>query len=236
MSIHAVCSGCQKRYQVAESAAGKTIRCKHCGANFKIPMAELEDDGSLFAQSLDEAAAGGDLEDEASSQIYVTPKATRSAPQRVKGSNSTHTGRRSPKAGSSRMMKWIAVALGGAGTLVLLCCGGVYYLFSLTNPPPASPQASEPFPMETVKIPSFPELGAPQVVPETEVSVYQVDLGPANPGNAQPAARMQLRVYLPAGEHRAGSLGCVLIGPAGTNLMTGNELVGADRRTFRVDG
>lgn len=39
-----------------------------------------------------------------------------------------------------------------------------------------------------------------------------------------PGGRTVLRVVLPAGEHKAGSLGCVLVPPAGTPLFTGMEL------------
>ena len=41
-----------------------------------------------------------------------------------------------------------------------------------------------------------------------------------------PGAETQLKVYLPAGEHEDGSLGCVLVAPAGTNLLTGSSISG----------
>jgi dienelactone hydrolase len=78
--------------------------------------------------------------------------------------------------------------------------------------------------VETLKAPAFPELPAPQTIPQTNVALYHVDLGAANAAGTQPAARMRLRVYVPAGEHAEHSLGCVLVGPAGTNLLTGNDL------------
>ena len=108
---------------------------------------------------------------------------------------------------------------------MLVCCGGGYLIYSsFTKPLVASAQASEPFPLETVKVPAFPELPAPQLVPQSEVAMYLVDTGAANPGSMQPAARTQLRIYVPPGEHAPRSLGCVLVGPAGTNLLTGNSL------------
>lgn len=37
-----------------------------------------------------------------------------------------------------------------------------------------------------------------------------------------------MNVYLPAGSHKSKSLGCVLVAPAGTNLLMGNSLDGDD--------
>ena len=43
-----------------------------------------------------------------------------------------------------------------------------------------------------------------------------------------PGEQTQMNIYLPAGEHAARSLGCVLVAPAGTNLLVGNALDGGD--------
>ena len=43
-----------------------------------------------------------------------------------------------------------------------------------------------------------------------------------------PGEQTQMNIYLPAGEHAARSLGCVLVAPAGTNLLVGNSLDGED--------
>ncbi|MCA9010417.1 MAG: prolyl oligopeptidase family serine peptidase [Planctomycetaceae bacterium] len=43
-----------------------------------------------------------------------------------------------------------------------------------------------------------------------------------------PGEQTQMNIYLPAGEHAARSLGCVLVAPAGTNLLVGNSLDGDD--------
>lgn len=43
-----------------------------------------------------------------------------------------------------------------------------------------------------------------------------------------PGESTQLNIYLPAGAHAEKSLGCVLVAPAGTNLLVGNSLDGDD--------
>jgi len=45
---------------------------------------------------------------------------------------------------------------------------------------------------------------------------------------SQPAMSTQLRIYLPPGQHADKSLGCVLVAPAGTNLLCGSDIDGED--------
>ena len=47
-------------------------------------------------------------------------------------------------------------------------------------------------------------------------------------GTGQPGQSGRLRLYLPAGEHAPRSLACVLVGPAGSNLMCGMSLGDGD--------
>lgn len=221
MPIKAVCPKCQTNYRLPESAAGKSARCKKCGASFKVPVLEPADDDELLAALIDDDAEEREADEPDAFDAAFAPKARRRpAPRATAGSGP----RASSKRRSSRGVNWLAIGLGGAGVVALMCCGGGYFLFSLMKPPVASAQAGEPYPLETFEVPAFPELPAPQIIPQSEVAMYLVDLGTANPGNTQPAARTQLRIYLPPGEHAARSLGCVLVGPAGTNLLTGNSL------------
>ncbi len=43
-----------------------------------------------------------------------------------------------------------------------------------------------------------------------------------------PGGKTEMNIYLPPGTHSNGSLGCVLVAPAGTNLLMGNSVDGAD--------
>ncbi len=222
MSIKAVCPGCKKSYRIQQSASGKTVLCKNCGAKFKVP--EPPDDEALLDELIDDSHSDDESEGHPSIDVFASSPAPRHPARRGPAPAGTRRSTTTRRSGLSRTQKWLVGIAGVVGTVLLVCCGGIYYLFSLTKPAPASAQASEPFPVETLKIPAFPELPAPQAVPQTDVAVYHVDLGAANPGSAQPAARTRLRVYVPAGEHAPHSLGCVLVGPAGTNLLTGNDL------------
>src|SRR5258708_39329140 len=56
MPIRAVCPGCQKAYQVAETAAGKKVRCKNCGGTINVPEPEPVDDDALFSQLEEDGA------------------------------------------------------------------------------------------------------------------------------------------------------------------------------------
>jgi predicted Zn finger-like uncharacterized protein len=229
MPIRAVCPGCQKEYQVAETAAGKKVRCKNCGGTINISEPEPVDDDALFSQIEEDGA-----EDEAadSPDIFAASSSERGSLPRKSSDRPVRGARRPVKAGMSRTLKWILILCGGAAATGLLCCGGIFlFLGGLMSPPVASAAAGEPFPVETVRAPAFPEIANPQILQDGAILIYQIDLGTVNPGNSQPAGRMKLRVYLPGGEHAERSLGGVLVGPAGTNLMTGNDLDDASYHT-----
>src|SRR5688500_3781319 len=42
MSVTAVCTGCEKRFNAPDALAGKKVRCKHCGAAFRVPGGPAE--------------------------------------------------------------------------------------------------------------------------------------------------------------------------------------------------
>jgi dienelactone hydrolase len=51
-----------------------------------------------------------------------------------------------------------------------------------------------------------------------------VDTSSLNREASFPGSSMQMRVYLPPGDHAPASIGCVLVAPAGTNLLHGNAM------------
>ena len=57
----------------------------------------------------------------------------------------------------------------------------------------------------------------------TGVQLARTRLTGTGPGEAT-----QMNVYLPPGEHADRSIGCVLVAPAGTNLLVGNSMDGED--------
>ncbi len=90
-------------------------------------------------------------------------------------------------------------------------------------------QAGEPFALDEIAVPVFPGLPDFQVLEPSGVRVTQLDL----PGDPEvPGSAMSLRVYLPAGEAAPGSLPCVLVAPAGTNLISGAGLDPLDEDAY----
>lgn len=85
--------------------------------------------------------------------------------------------------------------------------------------------SAETFEVSAVALPTFPEVPPLQPLGKTTVGVAQVDFSKVNKGaKVPPGGRMKLRVYVPSGEHPPHSLACVLVAPAGTNMLVGNDL------------
>ena len=73
-----------------------------------------------------------------------------------------------------------------------------------------------------IAIQQFPEPSAPREI-EPGVTFQELVLG--TPGQVAAAGWTgKIWIYLPVGEHDARSLPCVLIAPAGSNLLMGNDL------------
>ncbi|MEZ6067388.1 MAG: hypothetical protein R3B90_17165 [Planctomycetaceae bacterium] len=84
--------------------------------------------------------------------------------------------------------------------------------------------ATDLFNVNAVPLPTFPELGPVRQKLPLGVAMHYVDFA-AQPGNGgTPGSRMSLRVYRPAGEHPPRSVPCVLVAPAGTNLLIGSAM------------
>ena len=71
-------------------------------------------------------------------------------------------------------------------------------------------------------LPEFPEIPLFDRLEPSEVQVCQFSLTPDEEATA--GSGMSFRIYLPATEAAPRSLPCVLIAPAGTNLLSGSDL------------
>ncbi|MBL8852320.1 MAG: prolyl oligopeptidase family serine peptidase [Planctomycetaceae bacterium] len=214
--IQTQCDGCFREYKLDDKYAGKTIRCKDCGKPFKV-----ETPGAALVE---------DVFDEAPARSKApAPRAT---------SGRKPAGKAKKQTASSGSKAWIWVLVGGGALVVLLVCGGGAIAF-LSGVRKAFETASTPdvplgdpdqlFPIADVPTPEFPSLGAPMgVVGMSGVQVYYVDFGLIPANSDEPGMRMKMRVYVPPGEHAAQSLGCVLVAPAGTILLTGNDMDNGD--------
>ncbi|MCR9202013.1 MAG: prolyl oligopeptidase family serine peptidase [Planctomycetaceae bacterium] len=82
----------------------------------------------------------------------------------------------------------------------------------------------DPFDLSDVSVPDFPEL-PPVAMSVSGVDIHQFSL---DGDTSVPGSRMTMRVYIPQGAPADHSRTCVLVAPAGTNLMTGNQIDGID--------
>ncbi|MEM7385231.1 MAG: DUF4190 domain-containing protein [Verrucomicrobiota bacterium] len=78
-------------------------------------------------------------------------------------------------------------------------------------------------------LPEFPALPDFSVLPGSGVRVCQVSVSESGPGGS-----MSFRVYLPAKEGMRG-IPCVLVAPAGTNLMSGADLDPLTDRSYHKE-
>ncbi len=136
---------------------------------------------------------------------------------------------------SSSNPQW-PLALGIIGVMVIGCGLLLWSLASKNSDAEDKPEdvageetqvpasAGELFPVASVPVPHFPQNLRPSRRHNSGAEIFFVDLK-QTPGNGStPGSQMAMRVYLPAGEHAAKSLGCVLVAPAGTNLLRGNAM------------
>lgn len=81
------------------------------------------------------------------------------------------------------------------------------------------------FDLAAIPIPEFADPHRFTVPGNPEIVAFESQGMPTSPESAQtPATFTRLKLFLPPGEHAAGSLGCVFVGPAGTNLITGCDI------------
>ena len=91
--------------------------------------------------------------------------------------------------------------------------------------------AGKPFDLAGVPVPAFPTLPAFAPLGDEGVEVGQLRLAAGN----GPGESMELRIYRPGGSHAAASLPCVLVAPAGTNLLSGSEIGALDEEAYHFE-
>lgn len=196
MAIKVECPQCDKAYRLPDESAGKKFRCKACSAVITVPAAE-------------------DVEVDISDDVIeeddppVRRKTAGNKPKRKKSK---------PAPQGISPLVWIG---GGAGAVVLFACvlvGLIGGRSSRSAVPVATVDA--PFPVATVSTPTFPDLGTPRILQPSGVRMWFVKMPPA----AGPGQSMAMRVYLPPTDGADHSIPCVLVAPAGTNLLVGNDM------------
>ncbi len=194
MTIKVECPQCDKAFRLPDESAGKKFRCKACSAVIAVPSAEEEVDVT---------------DDVIDDDPPVRRKASGAKPKRRKPK---------PAAAGTSPLLWIAA---GGGALVLVLCVVIVLNIGRRAPSVASTgPVDSPLPVATVATPTFPDLGTPRVLQPSGARMWFIKMPPA----AGPGQSMAMRVYLPPTDAPHQSLPCVLVAPAGTNLLVGNDM------------
>ena len=242
MTIEIRCPKCDKNYTLRDELAGKSVRCKACGNTFAVrtrrsPRREEPEEEEFEV-----------VEEDYDAPIVRVGRGSRSRSSIKFGGKKS----RDHDENSFSILRVLLGVIGTIGFFLVLCCGiGTYFGVNgrpnqirqggngfpqgvptqapvVVVPPPANIPAPGPsdalYPLASYPLPTFPELGAGQPINGSSVLVQTIILQPPPDQQSQPAHSMQMRVYVPAGEHAAGSLPLVLVAPAGSPLITGNVL------------
>lgn len=129
--------------------------------------------------------------------------------------------RRIARAGGQLTGRGMAIAglvLGYLGT-VLLAGYASLLIYGIKTGADQLGKPDEPFVIPDLSKVTLPELGEGQLIENTRVMFH--DLAASGSG---PAGATRFRVLVPEGEHADRSLPCILVAPAGSNLLSGMDL------------
>lgn len=221
------CSACQKLLKVTPQATPIRVKCPGCQTILQVPAAE-QGGGFVDIGTPSSSDPFGDLPpipNAAPSSFPggpVTPRPTSPVgpAQQTPGSAATI---RAKKKGFP-VWGYVAIGVGILITAPILCCGVIAWIGMSRMAGTAAVVMTEG--LQAIAPPaSFPSLGEPAIQFPSGATMYHVSIRDAAGGAG---SKMQLRVYLPAGEHADRSLPCVLIAPAGTPLLYGANVEGDD--------
>ncbi len=230
MEISYQCGQCGRWYTATGRSAGKTVKCKDCGAGMTIPPAPSESPSERDAfgpPEMDQAAtASRELVGQRAASPASKPRSVTSSTAKGKPSNSKG---------------FFGGGIGTVGVLVLLAIR-VYFRWERNQArqarannqavvaAPFQADAAGPRPnLAAWKMPVLPP--APQATQiDPGVMFSEIALRPDPQADASlPGHGGKLWLYLPTGAHRPQSLPCILIAGAGSNLITGMALSDGDR-------
>lgn len=243
------CANCAKTLQMADAHAGKRIRCPSCQAIVQAPAAPtaVVEAKLVKAQPVVAKAAAAPA---AVRAAPVQPAAVALPPTNnpldgidlgqipmvAQGYSPGPQAWHPPRAARKKSSKSLAVpillaAVGGLGVSALgIVLVGIGWLNQFHEALPVAGASaadsalnnSQPLAAVTASsLPIFPDLGRAQSL--GGVNLYTIDLGTMNVAK-QPGAGTKLRVYLPLAATDPKSIACVLVAPAGTNLLHGNDI------------
>lgn len=238
--ISVSCDMCFTDFQAKGELAGKKAKCPECGEMVSVPGKSkakakpkpVEDDDDF----VDDVAFVDDDEFEDDE-----PAPRRSSSKGKDKKKKSKGGRRS---NSEYFIDNVPmpVLIGGMWTMIIIACA-LLVVFGKSNgnggaamaganglfDPPAvsaatSGPATEPYNIAAIPVPPLPEPGPLLPGPTGGFFYSEAQFTDAS----QPGGMMKVRMRLPNGQHAAQSLGCILVGSAGTPMIWGNGLAGTD--------
>jgi dienelactone hydrolase len=243
--VHLVeCAGCGRIHQLPEALPGKKsyFRCE-CGRKLRLPSPGRKSPAAEPPEPYgepDEPDVGGGSPATASSDFAsleaelaglggpeagppLTPgsKLIPPLPPRAKPERGRKTKARTRPTTERRPIRWSWIAL--PLLIAILLPLALRFATALRTMNPDLSAARTLFPLSSVPVPPMPELPPARTL-APGVVFRAVTLGPGGGYPSTPGHGGTLWIYLPEGEHPARSLGCLLVAPAGTNLLTGADL------------
>jgi fermentation-respiration switch protein FrsA (DUF1100 family)/DNA-directed RNA polymerase subunit RPC12/RpoP len=249
MPIIVSCS-CGKKYQTADDAAGKQIRCANCQSILLIPnpvvAKPISAGPNQAVRNQPPASSPFDFQPPPSAYNPFGPGAPIPASHQPQPSQ---PGRRAVKnrSGSASDTSWglyVLLGVAATGVLILAIVGIMVFTSksksavassgsSSASLPTTAPETSvNPRSSSSASTPNDPgSFKRPGAAPRPDFSktlAGGVKYGQTKGAGGGPASQTEMNVYLPTGDHQPKSLGCVLVAPAGTNLLVGASVAEGD--------
>jgi dienelactone hydrolase len=257
MAITFECDRCGKSYNIPDELGGKKGQCKKCGQKFVIPHASDSDPYGLkdLAREAEPGPMPAPpplyrrAPDSGSSPPPVRPPLFPKSKKKSSSKSPLH-GPSGYNGDASRHAVWI-------GIVVVAFVVRVYVKSQMRDPAPQEqPVAQQPAAVALppppprvvneaqrraaleprfaadrdgpIRLPKFPDPGPAREI-EAGITLREIRLGPPDPiPGGFPGHCGRLWLYLPAGNHPAKSLPCILIAGAGATLFTGMKLAEGD--------
>lgn len=208
MQLRIACTHCAAELFVPASAAGKAARCPGCQSIVKVPL--------YFRARPIETPKPTPTYAPAPTPAYSPDyQATYSYPSSgANKSKKTKSKRADGSRGSRGGMRIVLISMACIGMLFV---GGMVVVVGLAM---VGKQTIATLSPASVPIPQLPELGVATPIPGTNSTFQFIQIRQGS----GPGQTMQFRVYLPAAQSPPQSISCVLLAPAGTNMLHGSPL------------
>ena len=196
MQIKIACERCGESNSVDSALYGRRVNCNSCRSSILIPVSSsVSADQSKFRSVFIAMASLSLTLGVLVALIWINPFGNSDSPNdKSSSSPSTQQTLRTPPANTRRFHEY-------------------------------ADKNEQLFKLDDIPTPIFPDLERAKILLPSKAKVYFIDLSREPENNPSVAGMsMKMRVYLPPGNHAPQSLACVLVTPAGTKLLHGNNV------------